>query len=150
MPRSGDLLSIGEAAKRAGVAPSALRFYESRGLIQSSRGAGGQRRFKRSMLRQISLIRIAQSLGISLREISEALDNLPQTGTTTQADWELLASKWRKQLDERIRQLSILRERLDGCIGCGCLSLKACSLYNPDDQARRLGVGPRYIISDER
>lgn len=143
------LLSIGEAAKRCGVATSTLRFYEAEKLIQSSRGPGNQRRFHRSMLRRISLIKVAQTLGLSLKEISAALDTLPDKRTPTKRDWERLSRHWRDQLDQRIASLQSMREQLSGCIGCGCLSLKNCALYNPADIAAKQGVGPRFLLGDE-
>jgi MerR family redox-sensitive transcriptional activator SoxR len=143
------LLSIGEAAKRCGVATSTLRFYESEQLIQSSRGPGNQRRYHRSMLRRISLIKVAQTLGLSLKEISAALDTLPDKRTPTKRDWERLSRHWRDQLDQRIASLQSMREQLSGCIGCGCLSLKNCALYNPADIAAKQGVGPRFLLGDE-
>ena len=141
-------LSIGETAKRSGVAASALRFYETQNLIGSHRGPGNQRRFHRSMLRRISIIKVAQSLGLSLEEISTALETLPDKRTPTRRDWEKLSSKWRDQLDARIANLQKLREQLSGCIGCGCLSLKRCALYNPGDRAAAKGAGPRYLLGD--
>ena len=148
MPKSDDYMSIGQAAGRCGVATSTLRFYESRGLIQSHRGSGNQRRYHRSQLRKISLIKIAQSLGISLSEIGEALEQLPSQRTPTKKDWEKLSSIWRQRLDERIANLQNLRERLSGCIGCGCLSMQNCELYNAGDQLAQFGPGPRYLLSN--
>jgi MerR family redox-sensitive transcriptional activator SoxR len=143
------LLTIGEAAKRCGVAASTLRFYESEQLIQSSRGPGNQRRYHRSMLRRISLIKVAQTLGLSLKEIGTALDTLPDKRTPNKRDWERLSRHWRDQLDLRIAGLQTMREQLSGCIGCGCLSLKNCALYNPADIAAKQGVGPRFLLGDE-
>jgi MerR family redox-sensitive transcriptional activator SoxR len=144
-----NLLTIGEAAKRCGVAASTLRFYESEQLIQSSRGPGNQRRYHRSMLRRISLIKVAQTLGLSLKEIGTALDTLPDKQTPTKHDWEKLSRHWRDQLDLRIASLKTMREQLSDCIGCGCLSLKNCALYNPADIAAKRGVGPRFLLGDE-
>ena len=141
-------LTIGETAQRSGVAASALRFYETRNLIASHRGPGNQRRFHRSMLRRISIIKVAQALGLSLEEISKALETLPNKRTPTRRDWEKLSLKWRDQLDARIANLQKLREKLSGCIGCGCLSLKRCALYNPGDRAAARGAGPRYLLGD--
>ncbi len=141
-------LTIGETAQRTGVAASALRFYETRKLVQSHRGPGNQRRYHRSMLRRISIIKIAQSLGLSLEEISSALETLPDKRTPTRRDWEKLSLKWRDQLDARIANLEKLREQLSSCIGCGCLSLKRCALYNPGDRAAARGAGPRYLLGD--
>ncbi|MFV2031095.1 MAG: redox-sensitive transcriptional activator SoxR [Gammaproteobacteria bacterium] len=149
MNKPVNYLSIGEAARRSGVATSTLRFYESRGLIQAIRVSGNHRRYHRAMLRRISIIRIAQTLGLSLREISNALESLPNKRTPTNRDWEKLSTTWGKQLDQRIANLQNLRDRLSGCIGCGCLSLKRCSLYNAGDLAGSLGAGPRYLLGDE-
>ncbi len=145
-----DLLTIGELAERAGVATSALRFYEAEGLIESKRTPGNQRRFRRSELRRVALIRAAQAFGISLSEIREALETLPRGRTPTKKDWERLATKWRRGIDEQIAALERLREEAASCIGCGCLSLKSCGLYNAGDAASRLGSGPRYLLGDER
>ena len=142
-------ITIGQAAERCGVATSALRFYESKGLIHSQRGTGNQRRYHRAMIRRISLIKVAQSLGLSLKEISEALETLPNKESPTRKDWERLSRSWKDQLEQRIRGLEMLKEKLDGCIGCGCLSLKRCALYNKDDVAGEQGAGPRYLIGDE-
>jgi MerR family redox-sensitive transcriptional activator SoxR len=148
MSKSNNYLTIGETARRSGVATSALRFYETRGLVRSDRGQGNHRRYHRSMLRRISLIKIAQSLGLSLREISGALDTLPDKRTPTQKDWQRLSTQWGNQLDHRIKSLQQMREQLTGCIGCGCLSLQRCPLYNPNDEAGTHGVGPRYLLGD--
>ncbi len=141
-------LTIGETAQRTGVAASALRFYETRKLVSSHRGPGNQRRYHRSMLRRISIIKVAQSLGLNLEEISSALETLPDKRTPTRRDWEKLSLKWRDQLDARIANLEKLREQLSSCIGCGCLSLKRCALYNPGDRAAARGAGPRYLLGD--
>jgi len=148
MTKNDIFLTIGETAQRSGVAASALRFYETRNLIASHRGSGNQRRFHRSMLRRISIIKVAQALGLSLEEISKALETLPNKRTPTRRDWEKLSLKWRDQLDARIANLQKLREKLSGCIGCGCLSLKRCALYNPGDRAAARGAGPRYLLGD--
>jgi MerR family redox-sensitive transcriptional activator SoxR len=148
MTKNDIFLTIGETAQRSGVAASALRFYETRNLIASHRGPGNQRRFHRSMLRRISIIKVAQALGLSLEEISMALETLPNKRTPTRRDWEKLSLKWRDQLDARIANLQKLREKLSGCIGCGCLSLKRCALYNPGDRAAARGAGPRYLLGD--
>jgi MerR family redox-sensitive transcriptional activator SoxR len=148
MTKNDIFLTIGETAQRSGVAASALRFYETRNLIASHRGPGNQRRFHRSMLRRISIIKVAQALGLSLEEISKALETLPNKRTPTRRDWEKLSLKWRDQLDARIANLQKLREKLSGCIGCGCLSLKRCALYNPGDRAAERGAGPRYLLGD--
>jgi MerR family redox-sensitive transcriptional activator SoxR len=143
-----DLLSIGEVAERTGVPVSALRFYEAQGLVSSKRSSGGQRRFARDVLRRISFIRIAQQVGLSLEEIAGALAPLPGQRTPTVADWARVSRAWRAALDERIKLLELARDDLTSCIGCGCLSLHTCRLYNPDDRARALGQGPRYLLGD--
>ena len=147
-PARSEFLTIGEAAKRAGVATSVLRFYESRGLIESVRTAGNQRRFARAELRRISLIRAAQNLGLSLQEIGAALDALPGDRVPAKADWARLSRSWQARLDQRIEALRRLRDDLTGCIGCGCLSLKSCALVNAGDEASRRGAGPRYLLGD--
>jgi MerR family redox-sensitive transcriptional activator SoxR len=144
-----DLLTIGALAARSGVAPSALRFYESIGLIGSERSPGGHRLFPRSMLRRVAFVRIAQRLGLSLEEIGDALAMLPSNRTPTRAQWARLSRTWRRRLDARIAALESLRDDLAGCIGCGCLSLRRCRLYNPDDGAAALGAGPRYLLGDD-
>ncbi len=143
-------LAIGEIAERAGVATSALRFYEEHGLITSERNEAGHRRYHADVLRRVSFIRTAQRVGLSLAEIGEALAGLPDQRTPTARDWERLASSWRPRLDDQIAVMTRLRDQLDGCIGCGCLSLASCGLWNPDDVAAGLGAGPRYLLSDER
>ena len=142
-------LTIGAVSERSGVATSALRFYEAEGLIHSTRTDGGQRRYARDALRRVSFIRVAQQVGLSLDEIREALASLPQNRTPTAKDWERLSTSWRPRLDHQIAMLERLRDRLHGCIGCGCLSLKFCRLLNPDDQAAERGPGPRYILDDD-
>jgi len=148
MARKDEMLTIGDTARRAGVATSALRFYESRGLISSIRTAGNQRRYHRSMLRRISVIRVAQTLGLTLEEIADAMSALPAGRTPTKRDWERLSTQWREQLDYRIEQLQLMRDKLTSCIGCGCLSLNSCALYNNGDRSATLGVGPRYLLGD--
>jgi len=145
-----ELLTIGQVADRTGVATSALRFYESRGLITSDRTTGNQRRYHRSVIRVISVIRAAQSVGLSLEEIGDALAGMPGGRVPTKADWTKLSKGWRSRLDEQIRQLEALRAELSDCIGCGCLSLKGCALYNPSDAAATGGTGPRYLLGDDR
>ena len=142
------LLTIGEVADRSDVEPSALRFYESRGLIAAERSSGGQRRYPRAVLRRVAFIRVAQRVGLTLGEIKEALDRLPDGRTPTVRDWERVSSAWRDRLDERISILEGLRDDLSSCIGCGCLSLSACALYNPGDGASQLGAGPRFLLGD--
>lgn len=141
-------LSIGEIAARTGMAVSAVRFYESEGLIESTRTSGNQRRFSRDTLRRIGFVRAAQRVGLSLDEIREALVGLPTSRTPTRADWSRLSRAWRSRLDEQIARLEKLRDDLDSCIGCGCLSLDTCALYNPDDAAAALGPGARYLLGD--
>lgn len=139
------LFSIGKVAQRSGVATSALRFYESKGLINSVRNAGGQRLYRRDELRRVAIIKAAQRLGIPLTDIAQALSALPDNRTPTAADWRKLSSRWQQQLSERIEQLLKLRDALDGCIGCGCLSLTACPLRNPGDEAATAGPGARLF-----
>jgi MerR family redox-sensitive transcriptional activator SoxR len=139
-------LTIGELAARSGVPASALRYYERMGLIRAQRTTGNQRRYARSELRRVAFIRIAQRVGVSLDEIREALAGLPANRTPTKADWARLSARWRRQLDERIGLLERLRDRLTGCIGCGCLSLKRCTLSNPDDELAAHGPGPYHLL----
>ena len=134
-------LSIGEVVRRSGVSHSALRFYEERGLVHAERTTGNQRRYPREVLRRLAFIRAAQRVGLSLEEIGDALARLPDGRTPTKRDWERLAQSWRSELDARIDGLLRLRDRLTGCIGCGCLSLRSCSLYNPDDELAAAGSG---------
>jgi len=141
-------LPIGELARRAGVAASALRFYEAQGLISGGRSAGGRRHYPRHVLRRVAFIRAAQVLGLGLADIQAALASLPQGRTPTQADWQRLGRAWQPLLDARIAALQRLRDQLASCIGCGCLSLKACALYNPQDQAALRGSGARYLAGD--
>ncbi|HAS11702.1 MAG TPA: redox-sensitive transcriptional activator SoxR [Acidimicrobiaceae bacterium] len=141
-------LSIGEVVERSGVPHTALRFYEERGLITSTRTSGNQRRFPRDVLRRLSFIKAAQRVGLTLEEITEALSSLPDGRTPNQRDWERLSRRWTAELDERIRLLTALRDDLTSCIGCGCLSLQRCRLYNPDDGAADLGPGARYLLGD--
>jgi MerR family redox-sensitive transcriptional activator SoxR len=143
-----DLLAIGEVAARSGVAPSALRFYESEGLIHALRSDGGRRLYEREVLRRVAFIRVAQRIGLSLDEVRSALAALPDQRTPTSKDWARLSRQWRPRLDEQIGMLVALRDQLTSCIGCGCLSLRACALYNPDDAAAGLGSGPRYLLGD--
>ena len=143
-----DLLSIGDTAARAGLATSALRYYESQGLITGIRTNGNQRRYHRDVLRRLAFIRVAQQVGLSLDEIADALATLPAGRTPTVADWARISRSWRPRIDERIATLERLRDDLTACIGCGCLSLRACALYNPSDGAAALGTGPRYLLGD--
>ena len=143
-----DLLTIGEIARRSGVAASALRFYEDRGLIASVRTGPGHRRFPRAVLRRIAFIVFAQRVGLSLEEIRAQLDKLPSDHAPTGRDWSRLSSTWTSRIDERIAELERLRAGLTSCIGCGCLSLERCTLANPGDRAARRGPGARYWIGD--
>ncbi|MBY6157904.1 redox-sensitive transcriptional activator SoxR [Pseudooceanicola nitratireducens] len=141
-------LSISHIATRTGLAASAIRYYEDQGLIAPGRGPGGQRQFEKADIRRLSFIMIAQSLGFSIAEIRDQLSSLPEGRTPTAADWRRLSATYRADLDHRIDQLTRLRDDLDGCIGCGCLSLDRCGLYNPGDRAARQGPGPRYMLGD--
>jgi MerR family transcriptional regulator, redox-sensitive transcriptional activator SoxR len=143
--RTPEKLSVGQAAARSGVSVSALHFYEAEGLIESRRTAGNQRRYSRDVLRRIAFIRASQGVGIPLRQIKAALQLLPASRTPTRSDWERLSTAWRGDLDERISRLTQLRDKLTGCIGCGCLSLDLCELMNPDDILGREGPGPRNL-----
>jgi MerR family transcriptional regulator, redox-sensitive transcriptional activator SoxR len=145
----GPLLTIGALSERTGVATSALRFYEAEGLISATRSAGGQRRYSRDTVRRVSFIRVAQQVGLRLDEIGEALASLPGNRTPTAKDWERLSSSWRPRIDAQIAMLERLRDRLHGCIGCGCLSLRVCRLANPGDAAAAMGPGPRYILDGD-
>jgi len=138
---SKEALSVGQVANRCGINVSALHFYESKGLITSFRNAGNQRRFKREVLRRISVIKAAQKLGITLEEIKLAFAKLPNKRTPNKDDWAQLSKFWQKQLDERIQYMQKLRDSLTGCIGCGCLSMTKCPIYNPDDVLAKDGVG---------
>lgn len=138
-------LGVGEVARRCGVAVSAIHFYESKGLISSWRNAGNQRRYPREVLRRLSIIKVAQRLGIPLASIKAAIDSLPKGRTPTDQDWRKLSSQWQADLDERIGRLSRLRDLLGGCIGCGCLSMRECPLRNPWDQLGGNGPGPQLI-----
>jgi MerR family transcriptional regulator, redox-sensitive transcriptional activator SoxR len=143
-----DTLSIGEVATRSGLAASALRYYERQGLISASRTSGGTRRFDREVLRRVAFIRVAQRVGLSLDEIGEALATLPDGRTPTVADWNRLSKSWKSRIAAQMELLERLNADLSSCIGCGCLSLKACRLYNPNDAAAALGDGPRYLLGD--
>lgn len=142
-------LPIGTLSERTGVSHSALRFYEAEGLIHAERSSGGQRRYARDMIRRVSFIRIAQQVGLSLDDIRAALDSLPENRTPDRDDWAELSSSWRPRVDAQIRMLERLRDRLDSCIGCGCLSLTSCRILNPGDEAAERGPGPRYVLDDE-
>lgn len=140
--------TIGQLAGRAGVATSALRYWEGRGLISSERSSGNHRLYAPGELRRVSVIKAAQALGVPLEQIQEAFASLPDGRAPTAADWERLSQGWKAQLDERIARLVDLRDRMSDCIGCGCLSLDTCSIFNPDDAAARLGTGARYLAGD--
>lgn len=142
------VLTIGEVARRSGVATSALRFYEQRGLITSERAGSGHRRYPRGVLRRIAFIVFAQHVGLSLDEIGTELAKLPANRAPTRRDWSHLSSKWSSRIDQNIAELERLKQGLTECIGCGCLSLERCKLTNPDDRAARMGPGPRFWIGD--
>jgi MerR family redox-sensitive transcriptional activator SoxR len=144
-----DLLPIGEVATRSGVAASALRFYESEGLIAAERSTGGRRMFRRHVLRRIAFIRVAQRVGLSLEEIADALSMLPADRAPTVREWARISGTWRARIDEQIAALERTRDDLTSCIGCGCLSLSRCRLYNPGDAAAALGDGPRFLLGDD-
>ena len=145
MARHAAHLTIGQLAERSGVATSALRYYESRGLISSERTAGNQRRYRQALLRRVAFIRSAQRVGLTLEEVEEALSTLPDGRTPTKADWARLSRGWRPRIDEQIERLERLRDKLDGCIGCGCLSLRTCALNNPDDEVAARGPGAVFL-----
>ena len=140
------VLTVGELSKRSGVAVSALHFYERQGLIASDRTAGNQRRYRRDTLRRVAFIRVSQRVGVPLADIRDALASLPDGRTPTKRDWERLSRLWRRELDERIRDLEHLRNDLTSCIGCGCLSLRTCALQNPSDELGAEGAGPRRWV----
>jgi MerR family redox-sensitive transcriptional activator SoxR len=144
-----ELIPIGKLAARSGVATSALRFYEAEGLIRAQRTRGNHREFPKSVIRRVAFIRIAQRMGLSLDEIGGALAMLPAHRAPTKREWARLSRSWRSVLDQRIAALEGLRDDLTGCIGCGCLSLRDCRLYNPDDVAASRGTGPRYLLGDD-
>ncbi len=141
-------LAIGELARRSGVAVSALRFYEQRGLISSTRTDGNQRRYERATLRRVAFVQAGRRLGMSLTDIAAALATLPVGRTPTAQDWECVSRRWAVRIDEQIADLHRMRETLDGCIGCGCLSLTRCGLFNAGDKAATVGPGPRWLLGD--
>ncbi|CAG9171697.1 redox-sensitive transcriptional activator SoxR [Cupriavidus respiraculi] len=147
--RAQPMLTVGEVAQRSGLAVSALHFYETKGLIHSARSEGNQRRYPRAVLRRLAVIRVAQRMGLPLALIADALSQLPEGRAPTVADWRRLSAAWRADLDERIETLTRLRDQLDGCIGCGCLSLKACPLRNPQDALAGDGPGPHFSAAAE-
>jgi MerR family redox-sensitive transcriptional activator SoxR len=148
MAKLADRVTIGELARRAGVATSALRYYEQLGLISSQRTAGGQRRYARATLRRVAFIRAAQTVGLSLADARAALNRLPDERTPNKADWNRVSGTWIRRVDERIAELQRLRETLNSCVGCGCLSLRTCRLSNPDDTAAARGTGARWLLGD--
>jgi MerR family redox-sensitive transcriptional activator SoxR len=141
-------LSIGDLADRSGVAASALRYYEALGLIHAERTSGGQRRYARSTLRRVAFVRAAQRVGLTLEEARDAMASLPADRAPDATEWSHVARAWRRRIDDEIAQLHTLRENLTGCIGCGCLSLRTCRIYNPDDAAAQRGAGARYLLGD--
>jgi MerR family transcriptional regulator, redox-sensitive transcriptional activator SoxR len=143
--RTTDLLTVGEVAHRSGFAPSALRFYERVGLLHAARTSGGQRRYQRNALRRLAFIRAARNVGLSLDEVAAALATLPDGRAPTKEDWSRLSRSWRGRLDEQIAALTKLRDGLDSCIGCGCLSLRTCAMSNPDDTLAARGPGAAYL-----
>ena len=149
MTRLPDHLTIGELSRRSGVAASALRFYESVGLIEAERTTGNQRRYPRHMLRRVAFIRAAQRVGLTLDEISDALDSLPDGRTPTKADWSRVSRTWTERIDRQIADLQRLKGRLTSCVGCGCLSLRTCLLSNPDDVQGERGIGPAWLATEE-
>jgi MerR family redox-sensitive transcriptional activator SoxR len=144
-----DLLTIGELSARSGVAPSALRYYERLGLVRSTRTSGNQRRYERVMLRRVAFVRVSAQVGVPLEEIRTALASLPEGRTPNKADWARLSRAWRVRLDDQIALMQRLRDELDGCIGCGCLSLKSCSLYNRSDELAAVGPGPIRLLHQD-
>jgi MerR family redox-sensitive transcriptional activator SoxR len=148
--RTTDLLTVGEIARRSGFAESAVRYYEGLGLLSATRTSGGQRRFERSTLRRLAFIRAARNIGLTLDDVAAALGSLPEGRTPTRADWARLSRGWRKRLDDQIAALHALRDGLDSCIGCGCLSLDRCAISNPGDSARSDGPGAAYLPTDLR
>ena len=143
-------LSIGDVARRTGLSVSAIRFYESRGLVKPDRKPSGQREFARADIRRLSFILVAQQMGLTIEEIRDVLSELPENRTPNKADWTRISQHFRKRLDDHIAMVERLRNKLDGCIGCGCLSLKSCALYNPDDRASAAGSGPRFVMTGEK
>lgn len=146
--KADDLLSIGGLAERTGLAVSAIRFYEDKGLVHPIRNSGGQRRFLRADIRRLSFVLVAQEFGFTISEIAVQLASLPEGRAPTKADWTRLSKGFRRHLEDRIARMTALRDKLDGCIGCGCLSMKSCQLYNAGDAASRHGRGPRYLLGD--
>jgi MerR family transcriptional regulator, redox-sensitive transcriptional activator SoxR len=143
-------MTIGAIAQRTGLSISAIRFYEAQRLVTPTRNAGGQRRFLRSDIRRLSFVQIAQQLGFTIDQIRQQLDKLPDNRTPTQKDWARISKTFRADLDARIDMLTRMRDRLDGCIGCGCLSLENCALYNPQDKAGLSGSGPQFVLHKQK
>lgn len=143
-----ELMTISDVADRCGIATSAIRYYEREGLISSTRTAGNQRRFHRETIRRIAFIGAAQTVGRTLEEIRQALATLPAGRNPSATDWSKIATSWRPRLDRQIEELTRLRDKLDGCIGCGCLSLDLCAIYNSNDTIAKNGPGPRYLMGD--
>ncbi|RZM71847.1 redox-sensitive transcriptional activator SoxR [Pseudoalteromonas rubra] len=143
-------LSVGQVAKRADVAVSALHFYENKGLIRSWRNSGNQRRYKKDVLRRIAIIKAGQKMGITLAEIKQTLMSLPHSNTPSKEDWARMSGLWRAQLDEKIAYMQRVRTMVDGCIGCGCLSMSRCPMYNPDDVVAKAGNGAVLIDNPEQ
>lgn len=141
-------ITIGQLAERTGLSVSAIRYYETQGLVSSERSSGGQRRFLRSDIRRLSFVLIAQQVGFSIEQIRKQMEALPEGRTPNKKDWTRMSRGFRKELDAKIEALNQMRDQLDGCIGCGCLSLTRCALYNPQDRAYRKGAGPRYLMGD--
>lgn len=146
---ANQVMTIGDLAERTGLAVSAIRFYETKELVTPARNAGGQRRYLRSDIRRLSFVQIAQQLGFSIEDIRAALATLPQGRTPTQKDWEKISRNFHGKLEERIQRMTRLRDYLEGCIGCGCLSMKKCALVNPADGLRKFGTGPRSVLGDK-
>lgn len=143
-----DLLTIGDLSERTGLSVSAIRFYEEKGLVHPSRNVGGQRRFLRADIRRLSFVLVAQEFGFSIAEIAAQLQRLPEGRAPTKADWTRISRDFRSHLDQKIERMTALRNKLDGCIGCGCLSMKTCQLYNAGDAAASKGRGPRFLLGD--
>jgi MerR family redox-sensitive transcriptional activator SoxR len=146
---ANQVMSIGDLATRTGLAVSAIRFYETKGLVTPARNTGGQRRYLRSDIRRLSFVQVAQQLGFSIEDIRTALATLPEGRTPTQKDWERISRNFRAKLDDRIARMTRLRDYLDGCIGCGCLSMKKCALVNPADGLKKYGAGARAVMGDK-
>jgi MerR family redox-sensitive transcriptional activator SoxR len=149
MAAPASYLTISELSARSGAAPSALRYYEDLGLITAERTTGNQRRYPRYMLRRIAFVRAGRQIGLSLAEVKDALDRLPAGKAPTRADWSRVARSWQARIDQRVAELERLSDTLGSCIGCGCLSLRRCGLYNPGDRAAGLGAGARWLLGDE-